>query len=192
MNSEHEPQPSGYPAWQWILAVLFFFPLIPMLVATVAPSTRAALTPKRIWAGYVLFVLVGFVALVVLVAIFAPPPEEKAQPADQVPQPTRRYVIEPTAIPKPTATPKPPDLDDCFSAWDGSHRKFTELVKTQLNDPGSLEAQDTKYRIYPDSNGLHYVYMDFTAKNAFGGRVRALAKGWFHPKTCEASLISIE
>lgn len=99
MNSEHESQPSGYPAWQWILAVLFFFPLIPMLVATVAPGTRAALTPKRIWAGYVLFVVVGFVALVVLVAIFAPTPEAKAEPADQVPQPVNRYVIEPSATP---------------------------------------------------------------------------------------------
>lgn len=105
MATEHESEPQGYPAWQWILATLFFLPLIPMLIAIVAPGTRAALTPKRIWAGYVLFVLVGFVALVVLVAIFAPPPEEKAEPADQVPQPVNRYVIEPTATPKPVVVP---------------------------------------------------------------------------------------
>ena len=192
MATEHESKPQGYPAWQWILAVLFFLPLIPMLIATVFPQTRPTLRPARIWAGYFLFASVSFILLVVLVAIFAPTPEAKAEPADQVPQPVNRYVIQPTATPKPTAIPKPPDVSKCFSAWDGHHRKFTDLVKTKLNDPGSLEAIETKYRTYPNAEGLHYVYMDFTAKNLFGGRVRHLAKGWFHPKTCETILISIE
>ena len=99
----------------------------------------------------------------------------------------------PTSTPKPTATPKPPDLSDCFSAWDGKHREFTKLVEGYLNDPSSLEHLETRYRVYSEpSTGLHYVYMRFTAKNAFGGRVRHLAKGWFHPETCKASLITIE
>ena len=93
---------------------------------------------------------------------------------------------------RPTSTPKPPDVTRCFSAWDGHHRKFTDLVKTNLNDPGSLEAIETKYSTSPNAEGLHYVYMDFTAKNLFGGRVRHLAEGWFHPETCETILVSIE
>ncbi len=186
MNAEHESQPRGYPWWQWVLGVLTFWPAIAMLVGTLNPRLRPTLTPKRIWVGYFLFFSAGFFALVVLAILVGP--ESPASPmTNELGTPL------PTSTPKPTATPEPPDLSDCFSPWDGSHRKFTELVKTKLNDPGSLEAIDTKYRIYPDrSSGLHYVYMDFTAKNAFGGRVRHLAKGWFHPETCEASLISIE
>ena len=69
MNSESQPQPSGYPWWQWILAVLTFWPLFPMLVATLIPSTRAALMPRRIWAGYGLILLVSIIILFIVAAI---------------------------------------------------------------------------------------------------------------------------
>ena len=59
-----------------------------------------------------------------------------------------------------------------FSAWDGSHRTLVETVKKTLNDPGSfehLETKDMRGTAWPET---FVVRMEYTAKNAFGGRLR--------------------
>ena len=79
----------------------------------------------------------------------------------------------------------------CLSSWDGNHNGLEELVRRRLNDPGSMETHET--RIGPvDSSGRHRIIMDFSAKNAFGGRVRNTATGWVDNRTCEATLGSID
>ena len=79
----------------------------------------------------------------------------------------------------------------CLSSWDGNHNGLEELVRRRLNDPGSMETHET--RIGPvDSSGRHRIIMDFSAKNAFGGRVRSTATGWVDNRTCEATLGSID
>ena len=127
----------------------------------------------------------GFLVVAIVGSIVDPLELEPVPMGPSLPPP-------PTSTPKPTATPKPPDLSDCFNGWDGTHRKFTEKVKQNLNDPSSLEAIETRYGTRPLSTGLHAVTMDFTAKNAFGGRVRHQANGLFDPQTCEARVVSIE
>ena len=103
--------------------------------------------------------------------------------------------IKSTPTPKAAATPKPMSEEQvkgfhCLSKWDGHHDGLNELVKARLNDPGSLEPIETG--IAPvNANKKHAVRMDFTAKNAFGGRVRHLATGWIDNKTCEATLVEI-
>ena len=48
-------------------------------------------------------------------------------------------------------------------------------------------------RIAPaDAQGDHRIQLDFTAKNAFGGRGRSIAYGWVSQATCEATLVLIE
>ena len=54
-----------------------------------------------------------------------------------------------------------------------------------------MEVHET--RIAPvDANGQHAVFMDFGAKNAFGGMVRSMARGLIDNGTCEAVLLYIE
>lgn len=78
----------------------------------------------------------------------------------------------------------------CLSRWDGNHDGLEKLVKAQLNDPGSMETLQTF--ISPvNSEGNHRIRMEFTALNAFGGRVRNTAVGWVNNKTCTATLTDI-
>ena len=79
----------------------------------------------------------------------------------------------------------------CLSTWDGNHDGFEDIVRKELNDPGSMETIETG--ITPANNqGQHTIRMEFTAKNAFGGRVRHEARGLVDNDTCEATLLSIQ
>ena len=79
----------------------------------------------------------------------------------------------------------------CLSAWDGNHAGLERLVRDQLNDPGSMDTHTT--RISPaDATGDHFIIIDFSAKNAFGGRVRYEARGFVDSETCKARLVTIE
>jgi len=98
MNSESQIR--GYAWWQWVLGVLTFWPAVAMLIGTIAPSTRPALTPKRIWIGYGIFVVVGIVSLVALAAVVGSP--EQATP--RVPQ-VNTQSSQPAPAPAPRQHP---------------------------------------------------------------------------------------
>lgn len=79
----------------------------------------------------------------------------------------------------------------CLDAWDGNHNGMEALIRDELNDPGSMETIETG--ITPvDADGQHTVRLEFTAKNAFGGRVRHTAYGWVDQASCRATLGWIE
>ncbi len=79
----------------------------------------------------------------------------------------------------------------CLNAWDGNHDGIEALIRAQLSDLGSMETHQT--RIAPvDEYGEHVIFVDFSAKNAFGGRVRYEAGGFIDNETCEARLVTIE
>ena len=79
----------------------------------------------------------------------------------------------------------------CLSPWDGNHDGLEALIRDNLNDPGSMDTVVT--RITPvDEDGYHTVALEFTAENAFGGRVRLTGYGLVNNETCEATLIGIE
>ena len=79
----------------------------------------------------------------------------------------------------------------CLSAWDGNHDGMEAQVRDRFNDPNSMETLST--RITPvDDFGDHYIIMEFTAKNAFGGVVRNTATAIVDNETCEASDLLIE
>ena len=62
------------------------------------------------------------------------------------------------------------------------------LIKEYLNDPDSMKVHST--RIAPvDDAGLHHVFVEFSAANAFGGMVRNTAIGMIDNETCEAVLV---
>ena len=67
-------------------------------------------------------------------------------------------------------------LEGGFSAWDGSHRGLTKVIKESMNDPKSYEHAETKYW---DMGDHLVVTTTFRGKNAFGGVV----KNWVKAKT---------
>ena len=78
----------------------------------------------------------------------------------------------------------------CLSSWDGDHNGLERLVRARLNDPDSMDTLGTYIAPVNDA-GKHPVRMEFTATNAFGGRVRNNAIGLIDNRTCEATLLSI-
>jgi len=56
-----------------------------------------------------------------------------------------------------------------FSAWDGSHRGMTKLIKASMNDPDSYDHVETTY----GDKGDHLIVKTvFRGKNSFGGVVK--------------------
>ena len=76
----------------------------------------------------------------------------------------------------------------CPSAWDGNHDRFETQIRDLLNDPGSMETHSTQTSRLLDT-GLHRISMDYSATNAFGGRVRTSATGFLDPDTCEVMVV---
>lgn len=60
-------------------------------------------------------------------------------------------------------------LQEQFSAYDGSHRKFERLIKEAMNDPSSYDHVETRYI---DNGNYIRVFCTFRGKNAFGGLVK--------------------
>ena len=79
----------------------------------------------------------------------------------------------------------------CLSKLDGNHDGLEALIRERLNDPGSMETIETRIAA-ANAQGDHRIELDFTAKNAFGGRVRNTAHGWVSQSTCVATLTLIE
>ena len=79
----------------------------------------------------------------------------------------------------------------CLSAWDGNHDGLEALIRSQLNDPGSMKTYSTS--ILPVStDGTHTILVSFGARNRLGGMVRGNAVGSIDNKTCKATLSYIE
>lgn len=72
------------------------------------------------------------------------------------------------------AAPKTPEqvrkerIESGFSAWDGSHRGLTKIIKASMNDPNSYEHAET---VWWDKGDHIIVKTTFRGKNAFGGVV---------------------
>lgn len=66
-------------------------------------------------------------------------------------------------------------IEEGFSAWDGSHRGLTQLIKQSMDDPESYEHVETVYWDL-DKKGHLIVRTTFRGKNAFGGVVKNWVK----------------
>ena len=81
-------QSVGYPKWAWILAVLTFFPLIPMAVGTFLPSTRRYLGFIGVFASSVGIL----VLLVVVIAVSVPGDDAGQKPRRSSPAQSRPLI----------------------------------------------------------------------------------------------------
>lgn len=71
----------------------------------------------------------------------------------------------------PDGTPKTErqlKIEEQFSAWDGSHRNLTSMIKESMNDPKSYEHVETRYL---EDGDFLLVTTKFRGTNAFGGKV---------------------
>ncbi len=64
-------------------------------------------------------------------------------------------------------------IEEQFSAWDGSHRNLERVIKKAMNDPDSYEHDETKYW---DRGDHLIVETTYRGKNAFGGVVKNYVK----------------
>lgn len=103
-------------------------------------------------------------------------------------------------------------VNDQFSAWDGSHKELTALIKKNLNDEKSYKHIETTYRvIYSEDNiaevnevlksankstrveiGDIFVSTQFSAKNAFNATIKNTAFGTVSFADNSITLIAIE
>lgn len=60
-----------------------------------------------------------------------------------------------------------------FSAWDGSHKRLVEFIKTSMNDQDSFKHINTTYRLVLSEEDPHLIVkMTYSGNNAFGARVK--------------------
>ena len=59
-------------------------------------------------------------------------------------------------------------IENQFSAWDGSHIKLTREIKKTMNDPESFDHIETRFK---DLGNEIVIHESFRGKNAFGGLV---------------------
>lgn len=67
-------------------------------------------------------------------------------------------------------------VERCWSRWDGNWEQLEDVIRPTLNDPSSMETSQTRY-LSSDSveDGTLTVWLDYSAENAFGGRVQLTA-----------------
>lgn len=59
-------------------------------------------------------------------------------------------------------------IESGFSAWDGSHRQLTKIIKKSMNDPDSYDHVETTYK---DTGKDLLIITKYRGKNGFGGVV---------------------
>jgi len=79
----------------------------------------------------------------------------------------------------------------CLSGWDGSHRDIVRATKKQLRDPKSFEHIET--RVTPVKDFKHTLYMNYRAKNGFGGMAVGTVVATYSNASCNIfTIISID
>ena len=79
----------------------------------------------------------------------------------------------------------------CLSSWDGSHSAFANRVKSMMREPDSFEHIETK--VTPvDASGMHTIFMQYRARNGFGGMNVGTALGTYKNSDCSFEVLSIE
>ena len=93
------------------------------------------------------------------------------------------------AAPAKTANTPEAIADKCLSSWDGDSDDLETLVRADLNDPDSMQTDETVYNtkqlfdINDDGVKEIFISMQYRAANAFGGVVRQTATAYID-KNC--------
>lgn len=126
------------------------------------------ITPWKKWERWqrrTVRVIVGTFIFLFLIAVFGPEPDVPPKTAEQITADSIKHVQDSAKYRQ--------DLlikNNVFRQWDGSSPALVEMVKESMNDPNSFEHLETRY--FDKGRDSLTVIMDYTGKNAFGGRVR--------------------
>ena len=111
-----------------------------------------------------------------------PTPERDAtdaQPArEEEPEPTLELVRVPQE-----------QIEDCLDPWDGNHNGFEDQIRPLLNDEDSMETHETRFGLEEYVSDHVPIVMVYSAKNAYGGRVKVTATGLLNYKTCRVTVL---
>ncbi len=141
------------------------------------------------WRGWTILSVVAVVAVMILIGNLADDSGSRSS-SDRSTQPSSTTSSSSSSSRATTAEDRRKGFH-CLDPWDGNHNGMEALIRDRLNDPGSMETIVT--RIAPaDAQGDHRIQLEFTAKNAYGGRVRHTAHGWVDQGTCRATLTLLE
>lgn len=110
---------------------------------------------------------------------------------------TCRVTVEETGVQKVASSWESPPLQErierCLSFWDGNHVGFENQIRPFLNDEGSMQTHDTYYGMElgalggsRDEVGIRMIY---SAKNAFGARIKTEAVGRLNIETCRVTVL---
>ena len=182
--TDSDPQnPENWPNWLRVLLVIVsagWLLTIPFLF-----SSRA----RRTWLPYAGVTALAVFPLGLFLAVGdtgETPPTSSQQSATSTRQPA-------TPSPQPTATREPTvreQIEDCLSPWDGNHDGFEDQIRPLLNDEGSMRTHATRFQTTDgDGDGQVRIMMEYSANNAFGGRVKAVAIGSLNYRTCRVTVI---
>ena len=136
---------------------------------------------------------VGFTGFCVAVALMSEPPtpeeieaRKQAELAQQVEEALAKAERERLAYEKSENRRKG---FHCLSGWDGSHRQVTQWLKKNLKDPKSYEHIET--RVLPvNDKGLHFAFVQYRAKNSFGGYVIGNVSATYKNSDCSVTKVT--
>lgn len=140
--------------------------------------------PKGLGAGQIgCLVLIGFFVLVMALGSAGDKAAPGAGPSDAA-----------SGAAAIAATPDAETKDkaagfDCLSSWDGSSAPLVESVKASLRDPDSFKHVET--RIGPNKNGKHKLFMQYRARNGFGGMNVGYATAEVDHDTCDVTNVKM-
>ncbi|MYH67775.1 MAG: LysM peptidoglycan-binding domain-containing protein [Dehalococcoidia bacterium] len=102
------------------------------------------------------------------------------------PEPTQERAPDPT--PELLRVPQE-KIEDCLDPWDGNHNGFEDQIRPLLNDEDSMETHETRFGLDEYVSDHVPIVMVYSAKNAYGGRVKATATGLLNYKTCKVTVV---
>lgn len=135
-------------------------------------------------AKVLLAVVAVFILIVIIAAVSGGGGDSSSSPASSSSDSSSR-----------ATTTRPPtvreQIEDCLSSWDGNHSGFEDQVRPGLNDEGSMETHETRFQASdPDNDGQVTIVMVYSAKNAFGARIKTEATGLLNYRTCRVTVIN--
>lgn len=128
-------------------------------------------------------------ALVVLVTVLSAVFGESSSPAPSSAPPPAATQPDDRAQPQRPLTLRE-KTEACLDPWDGHHNGFEDFIRPLLNNEDSMETHRTAFGTTEIAPGEVQLVMEYSAENAFGGRVKAVATGRLNVDTCVVSVTS--
>ena len=163
-----------------------------------AASPAAPPRSSRFGCGRVLLIIVGVVIVIGIIAAVTTSGGDDSGSSSSTPSSTNSRTSgtsngsTTSSRPAPTAAKTVrAKIEDCLSPLDGNHNGFEDQIRPLLNDEGSMRTHSTRFGTTPLANSPQEVsiFMEYSANNAFGARIKTDAFGRLNFETCRVTVI---